>query len=130
MRTFLSRGRGSLVNISSPHGSVGAAGVSVYVASRHAVEGLTKAAALEVAGIGVRVSVVGPGTTDWGMLPRCTNIAENKAALVSTVPLKRLGAPDEIPHVIASVASANVSYMTGASIPEDGGMLRLIPGGF
>jgi NAD(P)-dependent dehydrogenase (short-subunit alcohol dehydrogenase family) len=103
MRTFLSRGRGSLVNISSPHGSVGAAGVSVYVASRHAVEGRTKAAALEVAGIGVRVSVVAPGTTDWGMLPRFTNIAENKAALVSTVP--RLGAPDEIPHVIASVAS-------------------------
>ena len=111
MRTFRSRGSGSLVNISSPYGSVGAAGVSVYVASKLAVEGLTKAAALEVAGIGVRVSIVAPGTTDWGMFPRFTNIAENKAALVSTVPLKRLGAPDEIPHVIASVASANVSYM-------------------
>jgi NAD(P)-dependent dehydrogenase (short-subunit alcohol dehydrogenase family) len=123
MRTLLSRGRESLVNISSPHGSGGAAGLSVYVASRRAVEGLTKAAALEVAGIEVRVSVVAPGATDMGMLPRFTYTAENKAALVSTVPFKRLGAPDEIPHVIAFVASANVSYMTGASIPEDGGML-------
>jgi NAD(P)-dependent dehydrogenase (short-subunit alcohol dehydrogenase family) len=78
---------------------------------------------LEVAGIGVRVSVVAPGATDMGMLPRFTNTAENKAALVSTVPFKPLGTPDEIAYVIASVASANVSYMTGASIPEDGGML-------
>jgi NAD(P)-dependent dehydrogenase (short-subunit alcohol dehydrogenase family) len=84
MRTFLSRGSGSIVSISSPYGSVGAAGVSVYVASKHAVEGLTKAAASEVAGTGVRVSVVAPGTTDRGMLTRFTNTAENKAALVST----------------------------------------------
>ena len=123
LRAMLPQGSGSIVNVSSTYGSVGAAGASVYVASKHAVEGLTKSAALEVAGTGVRVNVVAPGTTDTGMLTRFTNTNENKAALVSTVPLKRLGTPEEIAHVIAFVASANASYMTGASIPVDGGML-------
>ena len=123
LRAMLPQGSGSIVNVSSAYGSVGAAGASVYVASKHAVEGLTKSAALEVAGTGVRVNVVAPGTTDTGMLTRFTNTDENKAALVSTVPLKRLATSEEIAHVIAFVASANASYMTGASIPVDGGMI-------
>jgi len=123
LRVMLPQGSGSIVNVSSAYGSVGAAGASVYVASKHAVEGLTKSAALEVAGTGVRVNVVAPGTTDTGMLTRFTNTDENKAALVSTVPIKRLATPEEIAHVIAFVSSANASYMTGASIPVDGGML-------
>jgi NAD(P)-dependent dehydrogenase (short-subunit alcohol dehydrogenase family) len=123
LRVMLAQGSGSIVNVSSAYGSVGAAGASVYVASKHAVEGLTKSAALEVAGTSVRVNVVAPGTTDTGMLTRFTNTGENKAALVSTVPIKRLATPEEIAHVIAFVASAHASYMTGASIPVDGGML-------
>jgi NAD(P)-dependent dehydrogenase (short-subunit alcohol dehydrogenase family) len=123
LRVMLPLGSGSIVNVSSAYGSVGAAGASVYVASKHAVEGMTKSAALEVAGTGVRVNVVAPGTTDTGMLTRFTNTDENKAALVSSVPVKRLATPEEIAHVIAFVASANASYMTGASIPVDGGML-------
>jgi len=123
LRVMLPQGSGSIVNVSSAYGSVGAAGASIYVASKHAVEGLTKSAALEVARTGVRVNVVAPGTTDTGMLTRFTNSDENKAALVSTVPVKRLATPDEIAHVITFVASANASYMTGASIPVDGGML-------
>jgi NAD(P)-dependent dehydrogenase (short-subunit alcohol dehydrogenase family) len=123
LRVMLPQGSGSIVNVSSAYGSVGAAGASVYVASKHAVEGMTKSAALEVAGTGVRVNVVAPGTTDTGMLTRFTNTDKNKAALVSTVPVKRLAAPEEIAHVIAFVASANASYMTGASIPVDGGMI-------
>jgi NAD(P)-dependent dehydrogenase (short-subunit alcohol dehydrogenase family) len=123
LRVMVAQGSGSIVNVSSAYGSVGAAGASVYVASKHAVEGLTKSAALEVAGTGVRVNVVAPGTTDTGMLTRFTNTDENKAALVSTVPVKRLAKPKEIAHVIVFVASANASYMTGASIPVDGGML-------
>src|SRR5712675_3527924 len=123
LRIMLPQRSGSIVNVSSAYGSVGAAGASVYVGSKHAVEGMTKSAALEVAGTGVRVNVVAPGTTDTGMLTRFTNTAENKAALVSTVPVKRLATPEEIAHVIAFVASANASYMTGASIPVDGGML-------
>ena len=123
LRVMLPQGSGSIVNISSAYGSVGAPGASVYVGSKHAVEGMTKYAALEVAGTGIRVNVVAPGTTDTGMLTRFTNTDENKAALVSTVPVKRLAAPEEIAHVIVFVASANASYMTGASIPVDGGML-------
>jgi NAD(P)-dependent dehydrogenase (short-subunit alcohol dehydrogenase family) len=123
LRVMLPKGSGSIVNVSSAYGSVGAPGASVYVASKHAVEGMTKSAALEVAEKGVRVNVVAPGTTDTGMLTRFTNTDENKAALVSTVPVKRLATPEEIGHVIIFVASANASYMTGASIPVDGGML-------
>ena len=123
LRVMLPQGSGSIVNISSAYGSVGAAGASVYVASKHAVEGMSKSAALETAGTGVRVNVVAPGTTDTGMLTRFTNTDENKAALVSTVPIKRLATPEEIAHVIVFVASADNSYMTGASIPVDGGML-------
>ena len=123
LRVMLPQRSGSIVNVSSAYGSVGAAGASVYVASKHAIEGLTKSAALEVAGTGVRVNVVAPGTTDTGMLTRFTSTDENKLALVSTVPVKRLAKPDEIAHVIAFVASANASYMTGASIPVDGGMI-------
>src|SRR5467141_3731580 len=123
LRVMLAQGSGSIVNVSSAYGSVGAAGASVYVASKHAVEGLTKSAALEVAGTGVRVNVVAPGTTDTGMLTRFTSTDENKSALVSTVPVKRLAKPEEIARVIAFVASANASYMTGASIPVDGGMI-------
>jgi NAD(P)-dependent dehydrogenase (short-subunit alcohol dehydrogenase family) len=123
LKVMLPQGSGSIVNVSSAYGSVGAAGASVYVASKHAVEGLTKSAALEVAGTGVRVNVVAPGTTDTGMLTRFTSTDQNKAALVSTVPVKRLAAPEEIAQVIAFVASENASYMTGASIPVDGGMI-------
>ena len=123
LRVMLPQGSGSIVNASSAYGRVGAAGASVYVASKHAVEGMTKSAALEVAGTGVRVNVVAPGTTDTGMLTRFTNTDKNKAALISTVPVKRLATPEEIAHVIAFVSSANASYMTGASIPVDGGMI-------
>jgi NAD(P)-dependent dehydrogenase (short-subunit alcohol dehydrogenase family) len=123
LRVMLPQGSGSIVNISSAYGSVGAPGASVYVGSKHAVEGITKSAALEVAQTGVRVNLVAPGTTDTGMLTRFTDTDENKAALVSTVPLKRLATPEEIAHVIVFVASAHASYMTGASIPVDGGML-------
>jgi NAD(P)-dependent dehydrogenase (short-subunit alcohol dehydrogenase family) len=123
LRVMLPKRSGSIVNVSSAYGSVGAPGASVYVASKHAVEGMTKSAALEVAEKGMRVNVVAPGTTDTGMLTRFTNTDENKAALVSTVPVKRLATPEEIGHVIVFVSSANASYMTGASIPVDGGML-------
>src|ERR1700724_1990423 len=123
LRVMLPNGSGSIVNVSSAYGSVGAAGASAYVASKHAVEGLTKSAALQVAGTGVRVNVVAPCVTDTGMLTRFTNTAETKAGLFSTVPVKRLATPEEIAHVIVLVASVNASYMTGASIPVDGGML-------
>src|ERR1700758_2231447 len=123
LRVMLAQGSGSIVNVSSTYGHTGAAGASIYVASKHAVEGLTKSAALEVAGTGVRVNVVAPGPIETPMLNRFTKNDETKAGLVSTVPLKRVATSEEIAHVIAFVASENASYMTGSSIPVDGGMI-------
>jgi NAD(P)-dependent dehydrogenase (short-subunit alcohol dehydrogenase family) len=123
LRVMVAQGHGSIVNVSSTFGRVGGAGASVYVASKHAVEGLTKAAALEVAESGVRVNVVAPGPIETGMLNRFTGTAEKKAALIAGVPMKRAGAPDEIAHTIVFVASDQASFITGASIAVDGGKL-------
>jgi len=123
LRAMIPQGRGSIVNVSSAYGHVGAAGAAVYVASKHAVEGLTKSAAIEVAGTGVRVNVVAPGPIETGMLNRFTGNAENKAGLVAVVPVKRVGTPEEIAQTIVFVASDKASYMTGTSVSVDGGML-------
>jgi NAD(P)-dependent dehydrogenase (short-subunit alcohol dehydrogenase family) len=123
LRVMVAQGRGSIVNVSSTYGRASAAGASVYVASKHAVEGLTKAAALEVAESGVRVNVVAPGPIETGMLNRFTGTAEKKAALVTGVPVKRVGTPEEIAQTILFVASDKASFITGASIAVDGGKL-------
>jgi NAD(P)-dependent dehydrogenase (short-subunit alcohol dehydrogenase family) len=123
LRVMLPQGRGSIVNVSSTYGRAGAPGASVYVASKHAVEGLTKAAALEVAESGVRVNVVAPGPTETGMLNRFTGTADRKTDLISGVPSKRVGKPEEIAATIAFLASDKASFVTGASIAVDGGKL-------
>jgi len=123
LRVMLPQRQGSIVNVSSTFGRAGGAGASVYVASKHAVEGLTKAVALEVAGSGIRVNVVATGPIETGMLNRFTGNEEKKAALVSRVPLKRAGLPEEIGKTIVFVASDKASFITGASIAVDGGRL-------
>jgi len=123
LRVMLPQRQGSIVNVSSTFGRAGGPGASVYVASKHAVEGLTKAAALEVAGWGVRVNVVAPGPIETGMLNRFTGDEEKKAALVSRVPLKRAGLPEEIAQTIVFLASEKASFITGVSIAVDGGKL-------
>jgi len=121
LRVMVPQGSGSIVNVSSTYGHTGAGGASIYVASKHAVEGLTKSAALEVAGTGVRVNVVAPGPIETGMLNRFTRTDERKAGLVSTVPLKRVGRPEEIAQTIVFVSSDKASFITGASYLVDGG---------
>jgi NAD(P)-dependent dehydrogenase (short-subunit alcohol dehydrogenase family) len=123
IKAMLSQSSGSIINISSTYGRKAGPGAAVYVASKHAVEGLTKAAALEVAGSGVRVNVVAPGPIDTGMLARFTGTEANKAGLVATVPMKRMGRPDEIAQTIVFLASDKASFITGASIAADGGKL-------
>lgn len=91
LRAMQAQGSGSVVNISSTYGHEGAGGASMYVASKHAVEGMTKSAALEAARFGVRVNAVAPGPTETGMLNRFTGTAERKAALLSGVPFGRIG---------------------------------------
>src|SRR6266436_1133670 len=95
LRVMQAQGHGSIINISSTYGHEGAAGASVYAASKHAVEGLTKSAALEGAKSGVRINAVAPGPTETGMLNRFTGSSERKAALTKTVPLGRVGDPAE-----------------------------------
>jgi len=121
LRVMLPQGSGSIVNVSSTYGHTGAAGVSIYAASKHAVEGLTKSAALEAAGTGVRVNAVAPGPIETPMLNRFTGTDERKAGLASTVPLKRVGRPEEIAQTIAFLASDKASFITGASYIVDGG---------
>jgi NAD(P)-dependent dehydrogenase (short-subunit alcohol dehydrogenase family) len=120
-RAMLAQGSGSIVNISSTYGHEGAAYASLYAASKHAVEGLTKSVALELAGSGIRVNAVAPGPIETGMLNRFTGTAENKAKLASTVPLGRVGNPDEIARVILFVGSEAASFVTGQIFTADGG---------
>jgi NAD(P)-dependent dehydrogenase (short-subunit alcohol dehydrogenase family) len=116
------QGAGSVINLSSIAGKVGMAGAAVYVASKHAVEGLTKAAALEVAAAGVRVNAVAPGPTQTEMLERFTGgNAEAKAGLLGMMPAKRGAQPDEIAETILFLASDRARYLTGQSIAVDGG---------
>jgi NAD(P)-dependent dehydrogenase (short-subunit alcohol dehydrogenase family) len=115
------QGSGSIVNISSTYGHEGAKGASVYAGSKHAVEGITKSAALEAAASGVRVNAVAPGPTETGMLNRFTGTAERKAALLSGVPLGRIGRPDEIARAIVFLASDAASFVTGQIVTADGG---------
>jgi NAD(P)-dependent dehydrogenase (short-subunit alcohol dehydrogenase family) len=121
LRVMLPRGRGSIVNLSSTMGSRGAPGSSLYAASKHAVEGLTKVAALEGATAGVRVNAVAPGPIDTEMLTRFTGSADGKAHLVAGVPLKRAGKPEEIAQTIVFLASEKSSYLTGQIIGVNGG---------
>jgi NAD(P)-dependent dehydrogenase (short-subunit alcohol dehydrogenase family) len=121
LRIMQAQGSGSIVNISSTYGHEGAGGASVYAASKHAVEGLTKSAALEAASSGVRVNAVAPGPIDTGMLNRFTGTAEKKAALASGVPLGRVGKPEEIARAVVFLASDKASFVTGQILTADGG---------
>jgi NAD(P)-dependent dehydrogenase (short-subunit alcohol dehydrogenase family) len=121
LRVMQAQGSGSIVNISSTYGHEGGAGASVYVASKHAVEGMTKSAALEAAHFGVRVNAVAPGPTATAMLTRFTGTAERKAALGTAVPLGRIGEPDEIARAIVFLASDKASFVTGHVLTADGG---------
>ena len=125
LRVMLAQGSGSIINVSSTFGHTGGAGASVYVASKHAVEGLTKSAALEASASGVRVNAVAPGPIDTGMLTRFTGSDEKKDGLISGVPLKRVGRPDEIAASIVFLSSDKASFITGATIAVDGGKTAL-----
>ncbi|HEX4153828.1 MAG TPA: glucose 1-dehydrogenase [Steroidobacteraceae bacterium] len=122
MRVMLKQGAGSIVNLSSMGGKVGIAGASIYVASKHAVEGLTKSAALEGAAAGVRVNAVAPGPVATEMLERFTGGDEQaKAGFVSTIPAKRPATPEEIAQTILFLAGDKARYLTGQSVSVDGG---------
>jgi NAD(P)-dependent dehydrogenase (short-subunit alcohol dehydrogenase family) len=121
VRAMQAQGSGSIINISSTYGHEGAAGASIYVGAKHAVEGITKSVALEIAKSGIRVNAVAPGPTDTGMLTRFTGTTENKAALAAEVPLGRLGLPEEVADGIVFIASDEARFITGHILNVDGG---------
>jgi NAD(P)-dependent dehydrogenase (short-subunit alcohol dehydrogenase family) len=121
LRVMQPQRSGSIINISSTYGHEGGAGASVYVGSKHAVEGMTKSAALEAASSGVRINAVAPGPIETGMLNRFTGTAERKAALLKTVPLGRVGDPVEIARAAVFLASEKASFITGQILTVDGG---------
>ena len=121
LRVMQSVGRGCIINLSSTMGHKGVPGASLYTASKHAVEGLTKSGALEAAAFGVRVNAVAPGPVETEMLNRFTGSADRKAGLIGSVPLKRSSTPDEIAQTIVFLASDKASFITGQIVAVDGG---------
>lgn len=124
MRVMQRQGAGAIVNLSSVAGQVGIAGATVYSASKHAVEGLTKSAALEGAPAGVRVNAVAPGPVDTDMLDRFVGRdASAKAGFLGGIPAKRAAAPLEIARTIVFLAGDQARYLTGQVVAVDGGYL-------
>ena len=110
--------RGSIVNLSCTTGHKSAPKASIDSASKHAVEGLTKSAALEAAAFGVRVNAVAPGLTETETPSRDV---QHKAALIGTIPIKRFGTPEEVANAIVFLASDRASFITGHVLAVDGG---------
>jgi len=121
LRIMQPQGSGSIVNISSTMGARGSANMSLYAGSKHAVEGITKSAAIEAAAFGVRVNAVAPGPTDTGMLDRLAGAPEKRAAFYAAIPLKRAGTLEEVADAITFVASDKARFITGQIIRVNGG---------
>jgi len=123
LRVMEPQGSGAIVNVSSIYGDKGFPLNAPYVASKHAIIGLTRTAALEGAPQGVRVNAIGPGPVQTAMLDRVTGGDEDaKAAFLSTIPIGRGGDPKEIADAIVFIASDRAGFLTGQTIFLDGGV--------
>ena len=119
---MLKRGGGAIVNSSSVAGLVGLPGFGIYVASKHAVIGLTKTAALEYSAQGVRVNAVNPAVIDTEMVDRFTEaIGSSKEDLVPLHPIGRIGRVEEVANAVLWLCSGRASFVTGHSLLVDGG---------
>ena len=116
---MLKTGGGAIINTSSIAGHIGLAQASIYVATKHAVEGLTKAAALEFAKQGIRVNAVAPGTIDTDMVSRFP--ADARDWLLTQHPVGRFGTSEDIAAAVLYFASDAAKFTTGAILAVDGG---------
>jgi NAD(P)-dependent dehydrogenase (short-subunit alcohol dehydrogenase family) len=122
-------GGGAVVNTASIAGLRGGAGVAPYIASKHAVIGLTKSAALEAAAFGVRVNAVAPGYIDTRMIhslwvARAPDNPETfRKSMEERVPLKRVGQPEEVANLVTWLLSDEASYLTGGVYLVEAGLM-------
>jgi len=121
IRHMKAQGGGAIVNCASLAAHVGLPNVAPYVASKHAVAGLTKAVALEVASIGIRVNAVSPGGIDTPLLDRWLGSMDKAAAAAAASPLGRFGTPNEVADAVLWLCSSAATYITGQTIRIDGG---------
>lgn len=117
---MLRSGGGAIVNTSSIFGLNGYPGWSLYVASKHAVTGMTKAAALDYARSGIRINAVGPGPVETPLLAKGTGGDPHSYA--EFVPMGRIGQPAEIADAVVWLLSDAARYVTGHTLPVDGGV--------
>jgi len=123
---MLKQNRGSIINTASIAGLIGFPDIAAYSASKHAVIGLTKSAALECAGTGVRVNCVCPGMIDSRMLSSIIqgrnpgNAPVPNDRIVERIPARRLGQPSEVASIVAFLASDDASYVSGSAYTVDG----------
>src|ERR1700761_1098056 len=122
-RAMTPQGSGAIINISSTYGQMGFPDSALYVGSKHAIIGITKAAALEGAPYGIRVNAIAPGFTQTAMYERVTGSDDVRAAVNSVLPLHRAGSPEEIAEAVLYAGSGKASYLTGQTITLDGGLM-------
>jgi len=123
MRTMQAQGHGAIVSTSSVAGIIGYANRSVYTASKHAIVGMTKSAALELAHLGIRINCLLPGGVHTEMSTRwVSRVPGGYDALAEGIPMKRWGRPEEMAEAAVWLLSDAASYMTGANLVVDGGL--------
>jgi 2-hydroxycyclohexanecarboxyl-CoA dehydrogenase len=126
LKTMVARGSGRIVNIASDAGRVGSSQEAVYSACKGGIIAFTKTVAREVARKGITLNTVCPGPTDTPLLAAVAGADERgqkiRAALVSAIPMKRVGQPDDIPGAVCFLASEDASFITGQTISVSGGL--------
>ena len=126
LRQMMTQGSGAIVNCSSIGGMRGSKGRAAYSASKFGVIGLTRAAALDYAGMGIRINAVCPGII--GNTPMAARVTKNNdpdiiKAFVAAEPIGRLGEPEEVAAAVLWLCSAGASFMVGHALAVDGGIL-------